>query len=121
MEDGHPDPAIQARCQTTKPAGLRGSDVPESIDSPAPPPHCSRFSLDYDDERLARIVETSLAREVGEIDDDRSTTSLSRDGRTVEVVVEAADLVALRAACNTWLTLAGVAEETAGAAETVPF
>ena len=85
------------------------------------PPHRTRFSLDYDDERRARIVETSIAREVGEIDDDRSRTSLSRDGRTVEIVVEAADLVALRAACNTWLSLAGVAEETADAAETVPF
>ena len=84
-------------------------------------PHRSTFALDYDDERRAHVVAASVAREVGEIDDDRSTTSLTRDGRTVVVVVEAADLVALRAACNTWLSLVSVAEETADAAETVPF
>ena len=64
---------------------------------------------------------TSLGREVGEIDDDRSRTDLSRDGQSVVVEVEAADLVALRAASNTWLSLLGVAERTADAAETVPF
>jgi len=84
-------------------------------------PHRTTFVLDYGDERRAHVVATSVAQEAGEIDDDRSTTSLWRDGPTVEVVVEAADLVALRAACNTWLSLVGVAEETAGAAETVPF
>ena len=84
-------------------------------------PHRTRFVAEYDDERLARVVATSLGQEVGEIDDDRSRTSLSRDGRRVELVVEAADLVALRAASNTWLSLLGVAERTADAAETVPF
>lgn len=78
--------------------------------------HRTRFALDYDDERLARTVEASIAREVGEIDDDRSRTTLSRDGRTVEILVEAADLVALRAAGNTWLSLASVAERTVEAA-----
>lgn len=81
------------------------------------PPHRTTFTLEYDDERLAAIVEASLGQEVGEIDDDRSRTSLSRTGRTVEVAVEAADLVALRAAGNTWLSLASVAEETAAAAD----
>ena len=80
------------------------------------PPHHTRFSVEYDDERRARIVATSLAREVGEIDDDRSRTSLSREGRTIELAVEAADLVALRAASNTWLSLLGVAERTANLA-----
>lgn len=83
--------------------------------------HRTRFVLDYDDERLARIVEASLAREVGEIDDDRSRTTLTRDGHTVEILVEASDLVALRAAGNTWLSLASVAERTADAAGTVTF
>jgi len=32
----------------------------------------------------------------------------------LEIVVEAADLVALRAAGNTWLSLTSVAEEAAG-------
>ena len=83
-------------------------------------PHRSRLALTYDDERLARIVATSLENEVGEIDDERSRTSLSRDGATVTIEIEAADLVALRAAGNTWLSLASVAEETAGVADTLP-
>lgn len=87
----------------------------------AEPPHRTRFSLEYDDERRARVVEASLAREVGEIDDERSRTTLSRDGQSVCLDVRAADLVALRAASNTWLALSDVAERTADAAETVPF
>ena len=85
------------------------------------PPHRTRFVAEYDDERRARVVAESLALEVGEIDDERSRTSLARDGVRVELVVEAADLVALRAASNTWLSLLGVAERTADATETVPF
>ena len=83
--------------------------------------HSTRVDLEYDDERRARIVEAAVSREVGEIDDDRSRTTLVREGRTVTIAVEAADLVALRAAGNTWLSLASVAERTADAAETVPF
>jgi len=77
-------------------------------------PHRSTLALEYDNERRARVVEASVGQEVGEIDDDRSRTSLSRDGRTVEIDVEAADLVALRAAGNTWLSLASMAERIAG-------
>ena len=79
-------------------------------------PHRTRFSLTYDDERRARVVEASVGREVGEIDDDRSATAISREGRTVTLDVEAADLVALRAAGNTWLSLVAVAERTDEAA-----
>ena len=81
-------------------------------------PHRTTLALAYDDEALARVVERSLAQEVGCIDDDRSTTSLAREGRVVRLVVDAADLVAMRAAANTWLSLAGVAERVA---ETVDF
>ena len=84
-------------------------------------PHTTRFTLTYDDELRARVVEQALAQEVGEIDDDRSRTHLSRDGRAVSIEIEAADLVALRAAQNTWLSLATVAERTSDVAETVPF
>jgi len=83
-------------------------------------PHSTHLTLEYADERRARLVEASVGQEVGEIDDDRSRTTLTRDGRTVGVDIEAADLVALRAAGNTWLTLASVAERTADAAECVP-
>ena len=81
-------------------------------------PHVATLALDQPSAARARVVERSLAQEVGEIDDDRSATTLARDGRTVRLTVEAADLVALRAAANTWLSLAAVAEETA---ETVDF
>ena len=47
---------------------------------------------------------------MGAIDGDRTTATLDRDGATVELTVVADDLVALRAGCNTWLTLTGVAE-----------
>jgi KEOPS complex subunit Pcc1 len=83
----------------------------------AEPPHRTRFALEYDDERVAETVAVSLANEVGEIDDDRSRTSLSRDGRTVRIDIGATDLVALRAASNTWLSLAAVAERTAETVE----
>jgi len=73
-------------------------------------PHRTTLEFEYDDERRARVVGRSVAQEVGEIDDDRSTARLSRDGRVVTVEVEAADLVALRAGTNTWLSLVGVAE-----------
>ena len=64
----------------------------------------------------ASRVEAAIRPEVGDIDDDRSRATLDRDGREVEIVVEAGDLVALRAGLNTWLTLADVAERAGRAA-----
>jgi KEOPS complex subunit Pcc1 len=81
-------------------------------------PHRATLTFDYGAERLATVVERSLRQEVGEIDDDRSTTVLDRDGAVLELTVDADDLVALRAAANTWLSLVEVAERTA---ETVDF
>jgi KEOPS complex subunit Pcc1 len=75
--------------------------------------HDASFVFEYPDERRARIVADAVAREVGEIDDERSRADCSRDGRRVEVSVRARDLVALRAATNTWLGLVDVAERTA--------
>ena len=76
-------------------------------------PHVIEFEFDYEPPALARVVERSLAQEVGEIDDGRSATTVSRDGPLVSIRVEAADLVALRAAANTWLSLTTVAERVA--------
>ncbi len=81
-------------------------------------PHGTTLTLEYESVPVAQRVERSLSQEVGEIDDDRSSTALTRDGRTVELTIDAADLVALRAAANTWLSLASVAERLA---ETVDF
>jgi KEOPS complex subunit Pcc1 len=81
---------------------------------PPAQPHSISLSFEYDDPTRARTIERSLAEEVDEIDDDRSRTSLRREEAALEVTVEAADLVALRAAGNTWLSLVSVAEEVAG-------
>lgn len=83
-----------------------------------PGPHRTTFSLGYPKEDRARIVARSLSLEIGEIDDDRSHTEVYRDGCVVHVEVGAKDLVALRAAMNSWLSLASVAER---ACETVDF
>ena len=72
------------------------------------------LELGYDDESLARVVARSVALEVGAIDDDRSESTVSRDGSVVTFAVRARDRTALRAATNTWLRLATVAERTAG-------
>lgn len=76
--------------------------------------HDAVLTFSYADRDRARIVERSVGREVGEIAGDRTRTTLDRDGATVEVTVEASDLVALRAGLNTWATLVAVAERTAG-------
>jgi KEOPS complex subunit Pcc1 len=81
-------------------------------------PHRATLTIEYEDEPVARTVERSLRQEVGEIDDDRSSTRLDREGRQLYLTIDAADLVALRAAANTWLSLASVAERVA---ETVDF
>ncbi len=74
--------------------------------------HHATYAFEYDDRRRARLVADSVRREVGEIDDDRSRATLQRDGTTVTVQVDARDLVALRAATNTWTGLVDVAERT---------
>ncbi|EMA54074.1 KEOPS complex subunit Pcc1 [Halococcus thailandensis] len=78
--------------------------------------HESSFALEYGTESAAAAVERSLRPEIGDIEGDRTAATLSRDGATVGIDVAAADLVALRAGQNTWLSLAGVAERvlTAG-------
>ncbi|MHC3437231.1 KEOPS complex subunit Pcc1 [Natrialbaceae archaeon A-gly3] len=67
----------------------------------------------YDDQARARLVSEAVSREVGEIDDERSQTTIERDGSVVTLEIDARDLIALRAALNTWCTLVDVAERTA--------
>lgn len=76
-------------------------------------PHRTTFSFDYVDADRARLVERAIRQEVDEIADDRSWTTVTRNGATLQVVVAAEDLVALRAGMNTWLTLTDVAERSA--------
>ena len=80
----------------------------------ADPPHETTLTVSYDDPDIAERVARSIAPEVGAIDGDRTTAALERHSGTVILRLAAADLVALRAGCNTWLTLVSVAESTAG-------
>jgi KEOPS complex subunit Pcc1 len=77
--------------------------------------HEAVFECEYPDAERARRVERAVAVEVGDIEGDRTTATLERDGATLTVTVAAADLVALRAGCNTWLSLVGVAEDCGAA------
>jgi KEOPS complex subunit Pcc1 len=80
-------------------------------------PHTATLSVSYDSTERASRVFASLAPEVGGVDDDRADATVARDGDTVAVTVEAADLIALRAGTTSWSRLLTVAEavSTAGA------
>jgi KEOPS complex subunit Pcc1 len=54
-----------------------------------------------------------VANDVDEIADERSRAAVERHNRTVTAEIEAADPVALRAACNTWCSLVEVAATVA--------
>ncbi|MFC6731860.1 MULTISPECIES: KEOPS complex subunit Pcc1 [unclassified Haladaptatus] len=79
----------------------------------AEPLHTAILSFEYETDAYARIVARSVRQELDEIEGDRTTATLTREGATVTVEVGAADLVALRAGCNTWLTLVKTAESLA--------
>jgi KEOPS complex subunit Pcc1 len=79
-------------------------------------PHATTLVFEYSTATAAAVVARSVEREVGEIEGDRTTATLSRDGDTVTVEVEADDVTALRAGLNTWTTLVEVAESVAGVA-----
>lgn len=78
--------------------------------------HSTELVFEYGSPAVARTVERSVAVEAGDIEGDRSEAAVQRDDATVTVTVDAADLTALRAGNNTWLTLVEVAERVAGAA-----
>jgi KEOPS complex subunit Pcc1 len=78
--------------------------------------HNAVFEFSYPSERRAEAIERAIGPEVGEIEGDRSRASVTREGRTVLVTVEATDLVALRAGINTWCSLVSVAERVAESA-----
>ncbi|MFP9062260.1 KEOPS complex subunit Pcc1 [Natrialbaceae archaeon A-chndr2] len=74
-------------------------------------PHDATLEYTYETATRARAVENAVVQEIGEIDDERSQTTLERSERTVTIRVAAKDLTALRAALNTWMTLVDVAEQ----------
>lgn len=75
------------------------------------------FDLEYGTDEQAQVIYQSVAQEIGEIDDDRSKTVIDLNGTSIEVTIVAADLIALRAAVNTWLSLIEVAENTFSVSE----
>jgi KEOPS complex subunit Pcc1 len=80
-------------------------------------PHDCRLAVSFADERRARLAESAVGVEVGEIDDARSAATVAREGTEVAVEVVADDLVALRAGVNTWTRFLDVAEATLAAAD----
>lgn len=78
--------------------------------------HTTELVFEYESPAVARAVERSVAVEAGDIEGDRSEAAVQREDLTVTVTVDAADLTALRAGNNTWLTLVEVTERVADAA-----
>ncbi|ADJ15952.1 KEOPS complex subunit Pcc1 [Halalkalicoccus jeotgali] len=81
--------------------------------------HDAFLTTEYNDQHRARLIERSLRPELADLADERSWTDVSRSGATLSIRIEATDLVALRAAANTWLTLLDVAERSAQAGDLV--
>ncbi|WIV65733.1 KEOPS complex subunit Pcc1 [Natrialbaceae archaeon AArc-T1-2] len=74
--------------------------------------HDATLEFAYEEETRARVVYDAVAREIGEIDDERSRARIDRDGPVLTLAVDARDRTALRAALNTWCTLIDVAERS---------
>lgn len=79
--------------------------------------HDATLEFEYETASRARLIAESVAREIGEIDDDRSHTTIDRERAVVRIEIDAADVIALRAALNTWFTLVDVAEQAADIGE----
>ncbi|MXV62401.1 KEOPS complex Pcc1-like subunit [Natronorubrum sp. JWXQ-INN-674] len=83
--------------------------------------HDATLEFEYETPSRARLVAESVSREIGEIDDARSQTTIETADEsgesTVRIEIVAADVIALRAALNTWFTLVDVAERTADIGE----
>lgn len=62
--------------------------------------------------KLAETIYTSLLPETRQPRGFRSTTILSRTGKTLHLKIKAADIVALRAASNSFLRFVAVAMKT---------
>lgn len=72
--------------------------------------HTAELRFRYDSPRAAGLVTEAIERELGEIDGDRASATLTRQAAQLSIEIDADDLVALRAGLNTWETLVEVAE-----------
>ena len=77
--------------------------------------HEAVLEFDYSDGERAARVARSVRIEADDIEGDRTAATVDREGATLLVRVNAADLVALRAGINTWTSLVSVAERCDGA------
>jgi KEOPS complex subunit Pcc1 len=77
--------------------------------------HEAVFTFEYPSSERARRVSNAIAPELGDIDDERSRVTGECAGCELTLTVEAQDLIALRAALNTWLSLVRVAEQAGDA------
>ena len=78
-----------------------------------PQPYSTVLRFTYPTATAARRVARSVAVEVGELDADRSTVSVDREGSILTVDIAATDLVALRAGINSWCRYVATAETVA--------
>jgi KEOPS complex subunit Pcc1 len=76
--------------------------------------HESTLVFEYADATSAARVAAAVGPEEDDIDGDRTTATVTVEGRTLELAVAAEDLVALRAGLNTWCSLVAVAERAGG-------
>ncbi|MEF8771239.1 KEOPS complex subunit Pcc1 [Halodesulfurarchaeum sp.] len=72
--------------------------------------HETVLSLWYPAAKTAARIEAALQPEAGDIAGDRTTVSITRSERELQVEIQASDPVALRAGQNTWLGFVEVAE-----------
>ena len=71
------------------------------------------FEFRYATPAAASQIAQNIQVEVGELTADRSTVAVDQTDCVVRVEIEAADLVALRAAINSWLRYIQTAEQVA--------
>jgi len=78
-----------------------------------PTPYSTALQFAYPTAEAASRIERSIRVEVGELDADRSTVTVDREGATLTVTIEAGDRVALRAGINSWCRYVATAETVA--------
>ncbi|PSQ33709.1 rpo operon protein [Halobacteriales archaeon QS_9_70_65] len=80
--------------------------------------HDADLTFRYDSGDAAALVADAVRQEADEIEGDRTTATVRREGREVSVDIDADDLVALRAGLKAWETFAEVAERAVEAGRT---
>ena len=76
--------------------------------------HEARIATDLSSPAAAATVYHAIEPEAADLSNDRSSTTVTATDATVTIGINAADLIALRAAVNTWCGLLEVAERVEG-------